>query len=150
MANLSFGAQVEDWVHRVEGALEAVFKESVQELVEQSDEMVRKLVYEAPPSPNYKRTGFLRSSLVVTKTAMPLANRPQGTPDSGFMAEIEVQIAGAEIGDVLYVGWTANYAAYVHYGANGAQPKPWVLLVAQRWESIVNAKTAELKQRLGL
>lgn len=146
----TFAASVEAWVLRVEGALEAVFKESVQELVDQADELLRQLVYEAPPSPNYRRTGFLRSSMVASTVSMPLANRPQGAPDGGYMAEIEVQIAGSEIGETIYIGWTANYAGYVHYGANGSQPKPWVDLVAQRWQAIVAAKTAELRRRLGL
>lgn len=151
MAKLSFGAAVEAWAHKVEGAVEAVFRESVQELVEQADDLLKQMVYDAPPSPiGYKRTGFLRSSVRVSTASMPLANRPQGTPDSGYMAEIEVTIAGAELGETLYVGWTANYAPYVHYGAKGQPPRPWVDLVAQRWQSIVDAKTAELRRRLGL
>lgn len=146
----SFSAQIDAWVHKVEGAIEAVFKESVQELVAQADQILTQLVYEAPPSPNYRRTGFLRSSVRVSTAAMPLANRPQGTPDGGYMAEIEVQIAGAELGETIYIGWTANYSSFVHWGARGRPPKPWVSLVAQRWSSIVDAKTAELKSRLGL
>jgi hypothetical protein len=146
----SFSAQIDAWVHKVEGAIESVFKESVQELVEQADQILTQMVYEAPPSPNYWRTGFLRSSVRISTSSMPLANRPQGTPNSGYMAEIEVAIAGAEVGETLYVGWTANYAGYVHYGARGAVPRPWVDMVAQRWQAIVAAKTSELKSRLGL
>lgn len=147
----SFTAQIEAWALKVEGAIEAIFKESVQELVEQADALLTQMVYEAPPSPSgYKRTGFLRSSLKVSTASMPLANRPQGTPDGGYMAEIEVQIAGAELGETIYVGWTANYAGYVHYGANGVASRPWVSIVAQRWQMIVEAKAAELKSRLGL
>jgi hypothetical protein len=144
----SFSAQIDAWVLKVEGAIEAVFKEAVQELVDQADQLVTQMVYEAPQSPNYQRTGFLRSSLTVSTASMPLANRPQGAPDGGYMAEIEVQIAGAEVGETIYVGWTANYAGYVHYGARGAPPKPWVDLVAQRWDGIVAAKVAELKALL--
>lgn len=151
MAKLTFSAAVAGWARRVDGAIEAVFKESVQELVEQADALLTQMVYEAPPAPSgYKRTGFLRSSVKVSTASMPLANRPQGTPDNGYMAEIEVQIAGAELGETLYIGWTAEYAGFVHYGANGTPPKPWVSLVAQRWQAIVDAKTAELRGRLGL
>lgn len=147
----SFAAQVKAWTHKVEGAIEAIFKESVQELVEQADQLLTQMVYEAPPAlSGYKRTGFLRSSLVVSTASMPLANRPQGAPDANYMAEIEVQIAGADVKDTIYIGWTAEYAGFVHFGANGMPPKPWVSLVAQRWQSIVDAKTAELKHRLGL
>jgi hypothetical protein len=147
----SFSAQIGAWALKVDGAIEAVFKESVQELVEQADQLLTQMVYEAPPAPSgYKRTGFLRSSVKVSTASMPLANRPQGVPDTGYMAEIEVQIAGAELGETIYIGWTANYAGYVHYGSNGLPPKPWVSLVAQRWQQIVDAKAGELKSRLGL
>lgn len=147
----TFSAQIGAWTRKVDGAIEAIFKASVQELVEQADQILTQMVYEAPPaSSGYKRTGFLRSSVKVSTSSMPLANRPQGTPDGGYMAEIEVQIAGAELGETIYVGWTANYAGYVHYGANGVAPRPWVSIVAQRWQMIVEAKAAELKSRLGL
>jgi len=145
----SFTAQIEAWALKVEGAIEAVFRESVQELVEQADQLLTQMVYETPPAASgYKRTGFLRSSVQISTASMPLANRPQGTPDTGYMAEIEAQIEGAEVGVTLYVGWTANYSGFVHYGANGTPPKPWVSLVAQRWQQIVDAKAAELKSRL--
>lgn len=146
----SFSATVEEWTRRVEGAVEAIFKESVQELVEQADALLTQMVYEAPPSPNYNRTGFLRASVTASNTSMPLANRPQGVPQAGYLAEIEVVIAGTDLGGTIYIGWTAEYAGYVHYGANGAVPKPWVDLVAQRWETIVADKTRELRSRLGL
>jgi hypothetical protein len=147
----SFTAQIEAWALKVEGAIEAVFHESVQELVEQADELLKDMVYDQPPaSSGYKRTGFLRSSVVVSTSSMPLANRPQGAPDTGYMAEIEVQIAGAELGTTLFIGWTANYSGYVHFGANGTPPRPWVSMVAQRWTAIVEGKAAELRQRLGL
>lgn len=66
------------------------------------------------------------------------------------MAEIEATIAGVEPGETLYIGYTANYARHVHYGANGRTPRPWVTLAAQLWPSIVAANTAELRRRLGL
>lgn len=147
----SFSAQIGAWAAKVEGAIEAVFRESVQELVEQADQLLADMVYAQPPaSSGYKRTGFLRSSVKVSTASMPLANRPQGVPDTGYMAEIEVQITGADVGEVIYIGWTAEYAGFVHWGANGAAPRPWVSMVAQRWQAIVDVKAAELKARLGL
>ncbi|MCO6050844.1 HK97 gp10 family phage protein [Mesorhizobium sp. RP14(2022)] len=139
MANLSFAAQVVDWVRKVEGATEAVFKESAQELVSQMQALV-------PVD-----TGFLRASLVASTSAMPALtlNNPGGTFNAD-VGQIELVIAGSELGDTIYLGYTAKYGVYVHYGANGRSPRPWVDMVAQRWGTIVNEKAAELKSRLGL
>lgn len=135
----SFAAQVADWVLKVEGAVEAVFRESVQELVSQMQALV-------PVD-----TGFLRASLRASTTAMPVLSlgNPGGTftPDSG---QIELVIMAATIGETIYLGYTANYGAYVHYGVGGRPPRPWVDMVAQRWQGIVADKAAELKSRLGL
>lgn len=139
MANLSFAATVEAWAHKVDGAIEAVFRESVQELVAQVQALV-------PVD-----TGFLRASLVASNSAMPVLSldNPGGsfTPDHG---QIELVIAATDIGETIYLGYTAKYGAYVHYGAGGRPPRPWVDMVAQRWQAIVAEKTAELKSRLGL
>lgn len=146
----NFAASVADWCREVEGAIEAIFREAVQELVAEADRLLTGLVYETPPSPNYRRTGFLRSSVMASKSSMPLANRPQGAPDADYMAEITVVIAGTDLGETIYVGYTANYAGFVHYGTSRMAGRPWVQMVAQRWPEIVKAKEAELKSRLGL
>ncbi|WP_260854986.1 HK97 gp10 family phage protein [Mesorhizobium amorphae] len=52
----SFAAQVGSWANKVDGALEAVFKESAQELVNELNKL-------APVD-----TGFLRSSLMASTT----------------------------------------------------------------------------------
>lgn len=136
----TFEAQVGEWALKVQGAIDLVFKESAQELVSELNSLV-------PVD-----TGFLRASLVASTTAMPvmsLENPGQGafTPDIGT---IELVIAGADAGDTIYLGYTANYGAHVHYGANGRPGRPWVAMVAQRWQSIVTTKAAEVRSRLGL
>lgn len=135
----SFSATVGEWATKVDGAIEVVFKESCQELVAQLNALVP------------RDTGFLAASLRASTTAMPvlsLAN-PGGTftADAG---EIILVINGADLGDTIYLGYTANYGAFVHYGANGRPGRPWVDMVSQRWASIVAAKSAEVKSRLGL
>lgn len=136
----SFAAQVGNWATRVDGALEAVFKESAQELVSNLNQLVP-----------VGETGFLRASLMASTTAMPQMTRANpGLPVPQDIGEIILVIAGADLGDTIYLGYTANYAAYVHYGARGNAPRPWVTMVAQRWTVIVAAKAAEVKQRLGL
>ena len=135
----SFAATVGDWARAVEGALEAVFKESVQELVAQLNSLV-------PVD-----TGFLRASLMASTTVMPaLSLDNPGGAHSVDVGTIELVIVGADLGDTIYLGYTANYAAYVHYGARGNAPRPWVTMVAQRWVAIVEMKATEVKQRLGL
>ena len=135
----SFAAAVGDWAHAVEGALEVIFKESVQELVTQLNALV-------PID-----TGFLRASLRASTASMPVLSleNPGGAHqiDAG---QIDLVIMGADIGDTIYLGYTAKYGAHVHYGANGRSGRPWVDMVAQRWASIVAGKSAEVKARLGL
>jgi hypothetical protein len=135
----SFSATIEGWARKVEGAFDVLFREAAQELVSELNSLVP------------FDTGFLRNSLMASTTAMPALTRENpGGPGTDGLAEIVLVIAGTEAGDVLYLGYTANYAAYVHYGANGRPGRPWVSMVAQRWESIVATKAAEVRARLGL
>lgn len=135
----TFAAAVGDWAKKVQGATELVFKEAAQELVTQLNTLV-------PVD-----TGFLRASLRASTSAMPVLSlkNPGGTfsIDAG---EITLVIAGADEGETIYLGYTANYGAHVHYGANGRPGRPWVDMVAQRWASIVAEKSEEVRKRLGL
>lgn len=133
----TFAATVGDWARKVDGAIEVVFREACQELVEQLNAL-------APVD-----TGFMRASLVASTSAMPMIRATDGQVP-GDLGEIVLVIAGLEPGETLFLGYTASYSAFVHYGANGRPGRPWVDMVAQRWQSIVAAKAAEVKARLGL
>jgi hypothetical protein len=148
MATLSFSTAVAQWADKVEGAVEAIFKEATQEVVEEMQKPV------GQGGRMRVDTGFLRASLLASSTSMPAINasaKPvEGgayTPDCG---QIEAVIAGADIGDTLYFGYTASYAGYREYGANGQPADGFVRLAAQSWPIIVDRKAAELKARLGL
>src|SRR5690606_25860276 len=110
----------------VDGAVLAVFRESAQELVSQLNDLVP------------RDTGFLAASLRASTTAMPVLSldNPGGTftVDTG---EITLVINGADLGETIFLGYSARYGAYVHYGANGRPGRPWVDMVAQRWPQIV-------------
>lgn len=152
---MSFSATVEDWVNKVEGASEAILKESAQELAEEADGLLVDLIYRAPVSPSgYRRTGFLRSSLMASTSQMPAINPAAQPAESGSYtfqpAEITAVIAGAELGRPIFMGYVAGYAGHVHYGSRGKPGRPWVDLAAQRWPAIVDRKAEELKSRLGL
>jgi hypothetical protein len=148
MAN-SFAATVGDWCRTVPEAIEVVFRESAEELVRVMDMLLVESVYDrAPARSGYKRTGFLRASLVASTTAMPMLTRDNpGVPVPADLGDVVLVIEGLELGQTLYVGFTARYAAFVHYSGDAA---PWVDLAAQRWSSIVTAKSAEVRARLGL
>jgi hypothetical protein len=136
----SFAATVGQWAQKVEGALEAVFKEAAQELVSQLNQLVP-----------VGETGFLRSSLMASTSAMPTLTRANpGMAVPADLGDILLVINSADLGDTIYLGYTANYAAFVHFGAQGRTPRPWVTMVAQRWEMIVAEKATEVRRRLGL
>jgi len=145
----TFAATVGDWCRTVPEAVEIIFRESAEEPIRVMDLLLVESVYDPPPAPSgYKRTGFLRASLVASKTAMPTLHRENpGVPVPADLGDVVLIINGLEAGETLYVGYTANYAAFVHYSAGTA---PWVDLAAQRWQSIVAAKAAEVKARLGI
>jgi hypothetical protein len=66
------------------------------------------------------------------------------------VGQIELVIMGSDSSDTIYLGYTAKYGAYVHYGAQGRPPRPWVDMVVQRWQIIVDAQAKDLKMRLKL
>lgn len=147
----TFTAQIEGWTRRVKEAEEAVFKESAQELVEQLNQQLESMIYETPESPNYKRTKFLQASLMASTSDMPrLSIENPGSPVTPDFGQIELVINNAELGETIYLGYTAAYGAYVHYGTSTMAPRQWVTLVAQRWQQIVKSKAAEVKARFGL
>lgn len=151
MATLSFSAAVAQCADKVEGAVEAVFKEATQEVVEEMQK----------PTEQGGRmrvdTGFLRASLLASTAAMPsIVPGKNPAPGSGSnsyttsFGQVEAVIAGADIGDTLYFGYTAAYAGHREYGSNGQAADGFVRLAAQNWPIIVDRKAAELKARLGL
>lgn len=120
MAVNSFAATVGQWAQKVEGALEAVFKEAAQELVSQLNQLVP-----------VGETGFLRASLMASTTAMPTLTRANpGMAVPADLGDILLVINSADLGDTIYLGYTANYAAFVHFGAQGGTPRPWVTMLA--------------------
>ncbi|MDY8108259.1 HK97 gp10 family phage protein [Fulvimarina sp. 2208YS6-2-32] len=147
-----FAAAVGAWADKIPGAMEAIFRESASRLARELTLELERLVYERPQSPDAKaRTGFLRASLVASKASMPTLSRANpGVAADLDQGAIELAIQGAEIGETIFLGYTANYGAYIHYGSGGRPARPWVTMVAQRWPQIVADVTRDLKRRLGL
>jgi len=155
MAN-DFTAQIADWVTKTEGAMEGVFHESAQRV---SEEMNR-------PRGNGGNlpvdTGFLWHSQQASTEAPPQidpAARPaKGASYSYDAGPVSLVINGAELGQSVYICFTAAYAARVNYGFTGEdslgrhysqQGAFFVEQAAQQWPQIVAQVAAELKDRIG-
>ena len=149
----SFSAVIGSWCARVPEAIDAILKNSAQRLAQEIDAELDRMVYQAPPSPSgYQRTGFLRASFVASTAAMPqlIRDNPGAAVNADAMGPIVLVINGWDGGGTLYLGYTAAYGAYVHFGAQGTSPKPWVTLAAQRWPVVVREEAAKVKQAFGL
>lgn len=139
-AGLSFAAQVDDWVKATEQRMTAVFRESTQRVVEQAQARI-------PID-----TGFARASVQVSLEAMPpIMPSNKGVKGAAYPYEgavIALTLADAEIGDTIYVGWTAAYALALEYGHSKQAPAGFVRLAAQNWQQIVAQVAEEAKGRV--
>lgn len=132
MAN--FSATVSDWVAQSKERSEAVWKQSSQQVYSRataylSGELVGVI------------TGFLRASAIASTSAMPSiipsAAPKEGQTYGGNSGQVVLTIATAKLGQTLYIGYTANYAGFVHDGTANMAPRPFVLLAAESWPAIV-------------
>lgn len=90
-------------------------------------------------------TGFLRASGQMSFNGMPTGPL-RGDPEQRYEWDgksFELQLAGLEIGMIVYFGWTAAYAA-----AREARDG-FMAGAAQKWQSFVDKRAAELRNRLG-
>jgi hypothetical protein len=136
-----FSAQVSKWAAKSEKRVEAVFKQATQDVAEQ----VKKPVSQGG---NMRvDTGFLRASLMASTAHMPRINKDAkpspGQTYNGGDSEIALVIAGAEIKDTIYLGFTASYAAPREYHDG------FVRLTAQNWPKIVDNAARVIKSRVG-
>ena len=172
----SFAAAVDEWVQQTKARAEVVFHESAQRVVSEMQEpgpskaTVKKAIAGAVglkgkgkkaarvgPIPNPGGsgnlpvdTGFLRASLIASTSIMPTIREGNVGEDGKSYQYTEDQIAlviaGADLGQTLYLGYTAAYARHIHYGTKkGVTGRQWVTLAAQRWPQIVAQVTAEAR-----
>ncbi|MCC7253186.1 MAG: hypothetical protein IT540_15085 [Hyphomicrobium sp.] len=121
------------------------------------------------------KTGNLRRSLMASTSAMPLVRTGDDQVFSDNEEQINLVIAGANIGQTIYLGFQANYARHMEYGTQphvieprnaealrwyaggasvfakrvqhpGTQPFAFVRKTAQNWPQIV-AESAQRMQR---
>lgn len=131
----SFAATIDAFARKTQRRAEAVFKESLQRVANEAN------------TPRGQGgllpldTSFLQNSLSASIEYPPSGpsnqNEPMGKPD-----DVVLTIAGAKVTDVIYVGWTAEYAKYMNarYGFRDS--------AVQNWQQTVNKVTEEAKRRI--
>lgn len=131
--NLNFAAQVDDWCRQTDQRVLAVFRGAAQEVVSE----MQKPVAEGGNMPI--DFGYLRSSIAASNEAMPKINplATGGVPAVYNPGDVTLVIAGTEMGQPLYVGYTAAYAPHVEYGTSMMVGRGFVRLAAAQWQVIV-------------
>lgn len=138
MATYTF-AQLPSAIAKYQKRMEATFRGSAQDVA-------RAIVLPRSKGGNMRvLTGFLRASLMASTSQMPSINpsaRPPDDVDSERypedLSQINLVIAGADLGQSVFLGFTASYARYREYEDG------FVRLAAQRWSETVkdNARKA--------
>lgn len=138
----TFSAQVGAAVAKRKKLLEAVFKQSVQEIAEIAQTPGPSVFNPGGGRGGHMpigETGFLRASFVATLGAPPPQREASGIAASYDTGPVNLVIAGADVGDTITLAWTAAYARIVH------RRYQWSALAAQRWKAVVagNVKRVE-------
>jgi len=128
----TFTAQIKAFADRTQEKIEAVVKQSAQEVFS---------IAQTPKAQGGRMpvdTGFLRNSLIASLNGSTVG----GGADAYVLA-----VAGAELGDTIFAGWTANYARFMEYGTSKTPANFYMLSAAQQWGQIV-ARNAELVRNI--
>jgi hypothetical protein len=139
VSNLNFAAQVDDWARKSEARLTAIFREATQRTVSLAQQRI-------PVDTGFARAS-VRASLQDMPPIDPAATKPGG-PVSYDSGAVTLTIAGAEIGQTIFVGWTANYVQYLENGHSKQAPSGFVRLAALQWPHTVSEVAAEAKARV--
>jgi hypothetical protein len=150
-----FTDKIEDWVKAEQIFLEAVVKESTQEVIR----LMKIPVMQGGNMP--VDTSFLQNSLVGVKgTNIPQINPSadgKGGPQVGNTQGIETTIANWKPGESMSFGFIASYAARQNYGFTGTDSlgrnynqsgRHFVELAVQQWPNIVQASQRKLAGNL--
>lgn len=128
----NFTAQIKAFADKSKEKIEAVVKQSAQEVFS---------IAQTPKAQGGRMpvdTGFLRNSLIAELNGATVA----GGADAYVLA-----VAGLELGDVVFAGWTAEYARHMEYGTSKTPGNFYMLSAAQQWQQIVS-RNAEIVRSL--
>jgi hypothetical protein len=140
----TFTAQVDEWARKSEARMIAVVRDAAQKTVD----MMQKPTAKGGNMP--VDTGFLRNSLQAGINAPKVGPSVNpGNPVAQNDGDIVLAIQGVEPGDTLYLTYSANYARFVEYGANGRPGRGFVRLATQKWKRTVAASAIEARRAAG-
>ncbi|MCF3934345.1 hypothetical protein L1787_13090 [Acuticoccus sp. M5D2P5] len=151
MAAKSFAAQVEDMVTRSKAKLEAVWKQSTQDVVD----LIQTTANEGGRMPI--DTGYLRASLQASLDDFPMVAREGPSLDQRYeknAEEISLVIASADLGGKVMFGFVAAYAMRMEYGFEGTDELGrqyhqsgfgFVRGAVDEWQSIVTKNALKVK-----
>ena len=144
MADLDFSAAVDNWAKQSVQVMTAVFRLSAEKVGEA-------VVDNTPVQTNFLRASFQASASEMPKIKAGYKPSVGAGPGSYTFDKgpINLIIQGVPLGDPIYLGFTAEYAPYVEYGANGRAGRGMVRLAAQRWQAIVDQAVREAKAATG-
>lgn len=140
---LTFAAEVASEIAAYERAVEAIFTDSVQEMVELAQTYAPKV------------TSFMVNSLQESLTEMPAVD-PAKHGEKGAVYEpatISTAIIGDGFGAMLFLGYTAAYSARIEFGFHGEDSRgrtinqaaqAFVRRAAQQWPEIVARNEARV------
>ena len=146
MVARSFSATIDRWVAETKERMVAVRNIAAERTIEDMQTPVAK-------GGNMPvKTNFLRASLQATigDSLPPVREKPEGVETFNYGAgQVTLILARADLGDVITVAYTANYAKAVNYGARGRPARMFVELAAQRWPRHVDEAARYVRSRAG-
>lgn len=134
-----FGDQVRAFAEKAKLRQEAIFRESAQDLLEEAN------TPEAQGGKMPVDTGFLRNSSAASTDGMPGS-------DGAVPALVFLRL---EVGQSVWVGWTAAYAMRMEHGFYGEDKlgrtyaqagKGFARAAAQNWPFIVQRAAVKVKE----
>lgn len=147
--NLSFAAQVSEWVKQEKEREAAVLRTAAQ-MVANDVRIAREAGGRMPVD-----TGNLKNSLMASTTAMPTVDQGEKEyPDN--TGEIELIIADLSIGETLYLGFQAAHGPRMNFGFVGTdslgrlynqQGFGFVDAAAQDWPQTVKRAEEQVRGR---
>lgn len=135
---MTLSADIEQFVLKSQQRLEAVVKNSIQDVTEMAQTPVAK------GGRMRVKTGFLRASGRASTEGFPSGPsvRPADAQDNSYEYNgeaVNALLINMNLGDTFYFGWTANYAA-IREMRDG-----FLETATQNWQQFINANSERFR-----